>query len=184
LKSSSVPRKIYLSNINVVSVKILLIFTIKVSRRLYFYLDCLVQVSSAPFLNVQQIAISFVQLHFFLFSDRSILHIHLAKEGNDIQLPLPRLHSARNTDGSCVCSSDLHGFSRLDFGNALTAQIERELHTNINSRVKISTRTPILFLPNLFPCRKHMFLCTFLPCNAGRNVASHKRRLLAKGRAS
>jgi hypothetical protein len=32
---------------------------------------------------------------------------------------------------------DLHGFSRLDFGNALTAQIERELHTNINSRVKI-----------------------------------------------
>lgn len=65
----------------------------------------------------------------------NILHIHIGEEGNDIQHPF--LVAFRAKYWRFARSFDLYGFSRLDFGNALTAQIERSLHTNIHARVKI-----------------------------------------------
>jgi len=60
---------------------------------------------------------------------------YFGKEENDIQHPFFVAFHAKYW--RFARSFDLYGFSRLDFGNALTAQIERSLHTNIYARIKI-----------------------------------------------
>lgn len=80
---------------------------------------------------------------------------------------------------------DLHGFPRLDFGNALTAQIERNMHTDMDACVKILNKNYLTF--PVFRRRKtrcattrfRIFLCGVR--NSECNVDSYKRRLLAKG---